>query len=97
MKKVIIIIILILILLSNKPVKENIKKEETRAIFISYIELSKYLKDKTIEESKQNINNMINNIKKTNINTIILQVRSNHNSTIFKFSISQILKKIFHS
>ena len=80
MKKVIIIFILLLILLLNKPVKEDIPSKETRGIFISYIELSKYLKNKSIEESKTNINNMISNIKKTNINTIILQVRSNQDS-----------------
>ena len=80
MKKVIIIVILILILLSNTKVKKDISSKETRGVFISYIELSKYLKNKSIEESKTNINNMINNIKKTNINTIILQVRSNQDS-----------------
>ena len=80
MKKVIIIIILIIILLSNTKVKEETSSKETRGIFISYIELSKYLKNKSIEESKTNINNMISNIKKTNINTIILQVRSNQDS-----------------
>lgn len=80
MKKIIIIIILIIIIFSNIKVKEDISFKETRGIFISYIELSKYLKDKSIEESKISINNMINNIKKTNINTIILQVRSNSDS-----------------
>ena len=80
MKKVLIILILLLVLLLNKPVKKDISSNETRAIFISYIELSNYLNNKSVEDSKTIINNMISNIKKTNINTIILQVRSNSDS-----------------
>lgn len=42
MKKLIIIIILLLITISNMNEDKNIK-EETKAIFISYIELNEYM------------------------------------------------------
>ena len=94
MKKLIIIsIILLLVLLgmsNEKEVKEEIKKEEEiRAIFISYIELSEYISN-DIKTSKENVNKMINNIKSTKANTIILQVRicadSIYDSKIFPYS-----------
>ena len=49
MKKILIIIILSIVLISNiKLDRTSIKKEEeeTRAIFVSYIELNKYIKAK---------------------------------------------------
>lgn len=95
MKKVILIIILLIILFN---IKTNKKEEiEDRSIFISYIELNKYLNNKTIDESKLSINNMINNIKNTNINTIILQVRSNQDSIYLNsiFPHSEYINKDF--
>lgn len=78
MKKILVIIILSIVLISNiKLDRTSIKKEEeTRAIFVSYIELNKYIKGNDYEISKRNIRNIIKNIKKLKCNTIILQVRS---------------------
>ena len=79
MKKLFLIIIMLFIILFvvNKPVKV-VKKEQTnekRAIYISYIELEKYIK-KSESESKHNIKKMIENIKNNGFNMILLQVRS---------------------
>lgn len=49
---------------------------EKRGIFISYIELSKYVKNGDVEVSKKNIDQMIDNIYKLGFNLIVLQVRS---------------------
>lgn len=78
MKKILVIIILSIVLISNiKLDRTSVKKEEeTRAIFVSYIELNKYIKGNDYEISKRNIRNIIKNIKKLKCNTIILQVRS---------------------
>ena len=74
MKKIIIIIILFILVLVLNIVKEKEEYIETRAIFISYIELHEYMDD------KNNIDKMINNIKDLKLNTIILQVRDNCNA-----------------
>ena len=66
---------LLIILLNIDKNKDNEDVNEMRSIFISYIELSEYIKDKDYTTSKNNIDTMINNIKKFNLNTIILQVR----------------------
>lgn len=78
MKKILVIIVLSIVLISNiKLDRTSIKKEEeTRAIFVSYIELNKYIKGNNYEISKRNIRKMIKNIKNLKCNTIILQVRS---------------------
>ena len=55
---------------------ETSKKEEKRAVFISYMELQKYLKGKDIKTAKANINKMISALKSNKFNMIILQVRS---------------------
>lgn len=46
-----------------------------RAIFISYIELQAYVKNPDQQKSQQNIDKMLENIKKMKFNTVILQVR----------------------
>lgn len=78
MKKILVIIVLSIVLISNiKLDRTSIKKEEeTRAIFVSYIELNKYIKGNDYEISKRNIRKIIKNIKNLKCNTIILQVRS---------------------
>ena len=62
------------------PVKDyerkTLKKEEKRAVFISYMELQKYLKGKDEKTAKANINKMISALKSNKFNMIILQVRS---------------------
>ena len=93
MKKLILIVILIIgIMISNIEKKENIEDiEETKAIFISYIELNKYVKNTNYEISKNNINKIISNVKSLQLNTIILQVRAAsdaiYNSKIFPKSL----------
>lgn len=52
------------------------EKEEKRAVFISYMELQKYLKGKDEKTAKANINKMISALKSNKFNMIILQVRS---------------------
>ena len=78
MKKMIIIIVLFLLILVLNIYKAK-EERETRAIFISYIELHEYISD-NLSKSKANINKMINNISNSKFNTIILQVRDNCNS-----------------
>ena len=56
--------------------EEVIKKiDEDRYIFISYIDYSKLLKNKSKEEKQKNIEEMVNNVANANFNVIILQVR----------------------
>jgi len=59
---------------SSKP-KEK-EKEEVRGIFLSYMELKSYLKEKSNKESKQNIQNIIKTLKDQNFNLLLLQVRT---------------------
>ena len=84
MKKLFIITIIIIILFNIFNYKE--KQEEFRGVFISYIELSDYL-NKSDNESRKSIDEMINKINDLGFNTIILQVRiasdSIYNSKIF--------------
>lgn len=71
-------------------------KIEKRGIFVSYIELSNYVKNDDIDIAKNNIDLMINNIKNMKFNLIILQVRSFsdaiYKSDLFPWS-SSISKK----
>ena len=83
MKKVLILIIMLLLIFlitSNNNKEENnnrkFKKTEKRAIYISYIELTEYVKNNNVNISKKNIDEMIENISKSKFNMIILQVRS---------------------
>ena len=66
------------------------EQEEKRGVFVSYIELQNYIKDEDEGKSKENVLAMINNIKKMNLNLIVLQVRSNsdaiYESKIFPVS-----------
>lgn len=93
MKKVFIFLLIIPIFLAKLNKEEKITeytKEEVRGVFVSYIEISKYIKDKDENISKNNIRQIINNIKNINCNTIILQVRPSsdaiYNSNIFPLS-----------
>lgn len=78
MKKLILIFFILIVFLfyNIKTPPVNAKKEETRAIFISYIELNKYVKNSNETISKNNIDKMIANVGKMHFNTIILQVRT---------------------
>lgn len=72
----IILLLIYLISIQNKEKEERNTLKEKRVIFISYIELSEYLKNKSEQEAKKNIDQMINNTKKFKFNLIVLQVRS---------------------
>lgn len=77
MKKLIIIGLFITgILISNIDTPTIKEDEETKAVFLSYIEINDYIKNTNQEISKSNIRKIINNIKSMNLNTIILQVRA---------------------
>ena len=78
-----------------KTIKEN-ETEEMRGIFISYIELNNYIKNKDELESKKNIDQMIKNIKTNHFNTIFLQVRS-HADSIYESDIFPTSKSIILS
>ena len=90
MKKIFLIIIILVILCIGKDTNEE--KIEKRGIFISYIELSNYVKNSNVNMSKNNIDLMIKNIKEMKFNMIILQVRSFsdaiYDSNIFPWSSS---------
>ncbi len=82
-KRILLVVMLFLVLLLQLEPKKEIKKEknenqieEKRAIYVSYIELQKYIKGKTVEDAKKNIDNMIDNIADFHFNMILLQVRS---------------------
>lgn len=81
MKRILVCILLMIgiggILINNVPeVEETDEIIEKRSIFVSYIELSKYLNGKSIDVSKKNISEMINNIYELGFNEVIVQVRS---------------------
>ena len=103
MKKYIIILLLIIFLLFLVLIKDNKSDNrdgrvsnnsnpEKRAIFLSYIELKKYVKGHSEEEAKKNIDIIIDNIYDFNFNVLILQVRSFsdaiYESSIFPWSSS---------
>ena len=50
--------------------------KEKRGIFVSYIEISKYLKGKDAQEGKEEIRRMVSNIDELGFTMILLQVRS---------------------
>lgn len=82
MKKIFFCILMIVfigvILIINGPrIKEEEKEvKENRGIFISYIELSKYLNGKSKNAAEIIVDEMVNNVENLGFNEIILQVRS---------------------
>ena len=100
-KKLSIVTIILLMLYAMIPNVEEKKedkyvKKEVRGVFISYIELQTYIKDKSYNESISNIENIVKNLKQNNFNTIYLQVRSHmdsiYNSDLFPVSKNIILE-----
>ncbi len=83
-KRIFLVVMLFFILLLQLEPKKEIRKEskkeeqiqEKRAIYISYIELQKYIKGKNVSDAKKSIDNMIQNIADFHFNMILLQVRS---------------------
>ena len=92
MKKIIFLTIILLMIIASpkEKAKNQTTQEELRGVFVSYIELEKYIKNKTIEQSKTNIDNMIYNCKTMKLNLIVLQVRmasdAIYPSNIFPYS-----------
>ena len=109
MKKFIIVVVVFLIatfFIIGKKVEQKEKKEadeisikykknEIRAIYISYIELDNYIKERNEETSKNNIKSIIKNIKDNKFNTIILHVRP-FSDSIYKSSIYPVSKSIIN-
>ena len=84
MKKILFfLLVIITIIIFNSKNEETQETKELRGVYISYIEISKYLKDKDETTSKQNIIRMIENIKKSNLNTIVLQVRPSNDAIYY--------------
>lgn len=69
------LLILIFFLIPGDKEEENME-EEQRAVFVSYIELSKYIKGKEKAEAMNNIDDMLDNMKEYGFNMVLLQVRS---------------------
>ena len=93
-----LIIILLILLFISIPKKQELTRSKTnnevRGVFISYIDYSKYIGVNSNKEVKENIDTIINNVKKMNFNTIILQVVS-FSDAIYKSNVyptSKILK-----
>ena len=96
MKKYLLLVIIffLVLVIIAKPIQTNHNKkelkQEKRAVFLSYIELQEYIKNKNIKESKANIDKIIDNIVDFNFNMLILQVRSFsdaiYNSKIYPWS-----------
>lgn len=93
-----IILLMLYMLLPEKKIEKEVinENQEVRGVFISYIEIGNYIKDKSYDESISNIENIITNLKENNFNTIYLQVRSHmdsiYNSDLFPVSKNIILK-----
>ena len=79
--------------LKKESSKKINKKDEMRALFLSYMELNTYIQDKTKEESQTNIQKIISTTKNNNFNTLILQVRS-YDDAIYKTNLFPISKSI---
>lgn len=79
LKAILLISGITFILIINGPKvekNEELVKEEKRSIFISYIELGRYLKNKDEVSGKESIDQIINNVKNLGFNEVIVQVRS---------------------
>lgn len=64
------------VLTLNDVAKEKEEELETRGVFLSYIELKKYLYQKDDKTSKKNIRKIIKTMKDMHFDLLILQVRS---------------------
>ena len=92
MKRVILIIFLfglVCIVIFNNNVAEEERKVnnlEKRGVFVSYIDISKYIKNSDVSVSKMNIVKMLDNICNLGFNMVILQVVS-FSDAIYKSNI----------
>ncbi|MBQ3307105.1 MAG: family 10 glycosylhydrolase [Bacilli bacterium] len=75
MKKMFLILLMLVFFMSFPSTKTSSREEELRGVFVSYIEIEEYFKDKEENNSKKMVLSMIHQIKSIGCNTIILQVR----------------------
>lgn len=87
------VILLMFYLLIPEQIEKKKEIKEIRGVFISYIELGNYIKDKNYNESITNLENMIKNVKENKFNTIYIQVRS-HMDSIYKSDLFPTSKNI---
>lgn len=80
---------------TNEELETIKEKEETRAIYFSYIELDNYLNGRSDEEQKNNIIEVLDNIKSIDFNKIILHVRPFADS-IYKSDYYPISKSVLN-
>lgn len=79
---IILLLITSLFFLSYSPKTKKLEKveetvqEEVRGVFLSYIELKKYIYNLEEKKSKENIRKIIHTLKENNFNLLILQVRA---------------------
>lgn len=69
--------------------------KEVRAVFISYIEFDDYIKGKSDEKQKENIREMLDNVKKIGFNTVIVHVRP-FSDSVYKSSIYPISNTVLN-
>ncbi len=74
---------------------EVVEPTEKRALFFSYIENSRYLQDKSLEEAKQNIDGVLDTMQENQFNMLILQVRS-FSDAIYPSQIFPSSKTVVH-
>lgn len=80
MKKLLIVVLFLVVLnslfiLTDDNKKEPVLEDEIRGMYISYIEYMNHFDNKNEEDIVNEINTMVNNLKKDNFNLIILHVR----------------------
>ena len=82
---------------TNNEYSESVKSSntETRAVYFSYIEFDNYLKGKSDEEQKENIIEVLDNIKSIDFNKIILHVRA-FSDSIYKSDYYPISKSVLN-
>lgn len=88
-----VILLMLYLLIPEEKVEKKEEIKEIRGVFISYIELGNYIKDKNYRESITNLENMIKNVKENKFNTIYIQVRS-HMDSIYKSDLFPVSKNI---
>ncbi len=90
----IFILFFISIFVSFTP-KFKKETEEVKAIYFSYIEFSKYITDKNEENSKNNIKEIIRNLKDNGFNRIIVHVRP-FSDSIYESKIYPVSKYVLN-
>lgn len=81
MKKLILIVLVLFCILLLIPNKEKSERKvevvkEKKAVFFSYIELQKYVKNTDVSDSKKGVDKIVNTLDEYKFNMLILQVRS---------------------